>query len=158
MKKIIISASIQPSDDSVTAEGLQDMLRKLGLAHFPYCAEVELADLGDLELPKEVWIYISNDDSDPYQLVSEARDAGGEGVSEEYLEQMRSQGVCTEFFAEYPRAERYGAPAYSTDSDFAEGVVGLHGFRVPAEGLEVHSEDRGDDGCEGIWLKIALPA
>lgn len=158
MKKIIISASIKPSDDSVTVEDLQDMLRKLGSAHFPYYAEVELADMDDLELPKEVWIYISNDDSAPYQLASGPGDLDGEVIKDVELKQMRLHGVCTEFFAKYPRADRYGAPAYSTDSDFAEGVVGSHDFCVPAEGLEVHSDDRGDDGGEEIWLKIALPA
>jgi hypothetical protein len=159
MKKIIISASITPSDDSVTVEGLKDMLRKLGSACFPYCAEVELADMVEVKLPKAVWIYASNDDAAHYQMVSGPNDLAGEAISDEDIEQMRSEGICTEFVSVHPRTDRYGAPAYSTDPIFAEGVVGFHGFRVPNEdALEVSTTDRGDDGGEEIWLKIVLPA
>lgn len=155
MKRIMISAIVTPNDDSVTLENLQDGLRHLGSAYFTFAAEVELS--GTEGLAKEVWLYISSDDEEPYRQVAGPQETNGKALSGEEVDQLRTNGVCTEFRAEYPRADRYGAPTYATDEDFAAGVVGDHLFKVDADGLTVHAEDRGDDGCEQIWLKIALP-
>jgi len=155
MKKIIISAIVTPSDDSVTLENLTDTLRHLGSAYLAFGAEVELVEAK--ELTKEVWLYVSSDDAEPYMQVAGAGKTEGKALSDEEVDQLRTNGVCTEFRAEYPRADRYGAPLYANDEEFAAGVVGNHLFRVDVEGLTVFAEDRGDDGCEQIWLKVALP-
>ncbi len=158
MKKISISAVITPSDDAVTVQDLKRCLSHLGSVTFIFASEVETVDLEEMDLPNEVWVYVSGDDSEPYVKVSGPRQVDGEEIRDKELEFMRDKGVCIEFHAEYPSANRYGAPLHATDEDFAAGIVGEHGFKVPAEGLQVRSEDRGDDGGEEIWLKIALPA
>lgn len=155
MKKIILSAIVTPNDDSVTLENLEDVLRHLGSAYFTFGSEVEL--VGVEGLTKEAWLYISSDDSEPYIQVAGPCKTTGKALSEAEVDQLRANGVCTEFRAEYPRAGRYGAPMYANDDDFAAGVVGDHLFKVAADGLAVHAEDRGDDGCEQIWLKVVLP-
>ena len=155
MKKIMISAIVIPNDDSVTLENLKGAVQHLGSAYFTFAAEVELS--GTEGLAKEVWLYISSDDEEPYVQVAGPEVTSGEALSQEEADRLRTSGVCTEFRAEYPRADRYGAPPYATEEDFAAGVVGDHLFKVAADGLTVHAEDRGDDGCEQIWLKIALP-
>jgi hypothetical protein len=155
MKKIMICAIVTPNDDSVTLENLKDSLRHLGSAYFTFAAEVELSGIEGMT--KEVWLYVSSDDSEPYIQVVEANGTEGKALSGEEVDQLRANGVCTEFRAEYPRADQYGAPSYANDDDFAAGVVGNHLFKVSADGLTVRAEDRGDDGCEQIWLKIVLP-
>lgn len=156
MKKLIVSAVVTPNDDSITLESLQDMLRHLGSAYFTFGAEVELAGIsGPTE---DIWLYISSDDEEPYLQVACTGETEGEPLSSEETDDLRERGVCTEFRAEYPRADRYGAPLYANDEDFAAGVVGNHSFKVSADGLTVYAEDRGDDGAEQVWLKIALPA
>lgn len=155
MKKIIFSAIVTPSDDSVTMENLKDALKHLGSAYFTFEAEVELASSEGMA--KEVWLYASADPSEPYVKVSGPSETEGIEQEEAEMAELREQGVCVEFRAEYPRADRYGAPSYSTDDDFAAGVVGEHLFRVSAEDFTVITDDRGDDGAEQIWLKIVLP-
>jgi hypothetical protein len=155
MKKIIVSAVVTPNDDSITARNIEDAFRHMGSAYFTFTAEVELDGIEGLT--KEAWLYISSDDSEPYVQVSASGETKGEELSDEEVNQMRLVGVCAEFYAQYPRAERYGAPAYAGDDDFAAGVVGSHQFKVNVDGLAVYTEDRGDDGCEQIWLKIVLP-
>lgn len=156
MKKIMLSAIIQPSDDSVTLEKIKETLSGLGVAHFTFDAEVELADARDLT--KSVWVYVQADDSEPLLKVAECGETDGDELGQDELTELFQAGVCTEFRAEYPRADKYGAPSYANEDDFAAGLVGYHGFKVATKGFEVHAEDRGDDGSEEIWLKIALPA
>lgn len=155
MKKLIFSATVTPNDDEVTLDHLKDALQHLGSACFSYEAEVELASAKGLT--RAVWIYASCDDSEPYVQVSGPDETEGKTLSGDEADQLRATGVCTEFRAEYPRARKYGAPAYATGDDFAAGVVGIQGFKVNEEGLTVDAEDRLDDGGEQIWLKIALP-
>lgn len=155
MKKIIISASITPADDAVTLEDLQQALRHLGSTHFIYTAEVELASAENCT--QAVWLYVSADDSEPYLIVSELGDTEGQPVDGVEADRIRQDGVCTELYAQFPRADKYGAPAYSNDDEFAAGVVGSHGFRLDPNDFTVRAEDRGDDGCEEIWLKLMLP-
>ena len=156
MKKIMISAIVTPSDNSVTLKSIQDALRHHGSAYFTFGSEIELANSEGMS--GEVWLYVSSDDSEPYVKVSGPGEIEGTAVSDDDADRFRKEGVCTEFHAQYPRADKYGTPPYATDDDFAAGVVGDHLFKVAAEGLSVFAEDRGDDGGEGIWLKIALPA
>lgn len=155
MRKIIISAVVTPNDDSVTLESLQDGLRHLGSAYFTFTGEVELADSAGLT--KQVWLYVSSDDSEPYVQVSGPGETEGKSLYDDEVERLRANGVCIEFRAEYPRANKYGAPSYAGDEDFAAGVVGNHLFKVDAEGLSVQTQDRGDDGCEQFWLMLLLP-
>ena len=155
MKKIFINAIVTPHDDSITLKGIQDALKHLGAVHFNFESEVELADSEGLT--KEVWLYVPNDDSEPYIQVDGPGETEGLPLSEELAQGMRAHGVCVEFRAEYPNATRYGAPSYSTNDDFASCVVADHLFKVDVNGMEVSSEDRGDDGGEEIWLKLVLP-
>ncbi len=155
MKRIVISAVITPNDDSVTLESLRNTLRHLGSAYFIFGAEVELAEVE--EPVKEVWLYVSADDSEPYIQVTGPHITTGNALSRAKVDRLRSSGVCIEFHAQYPRSDRYGAPLYASDEDFAAGVVGNHSFKVHIDGLVVRAQDRGDDGCEQIWLKLAVP-
>ncbi len=155
MKLIIMSAIVAPNDQGVTLENLKDALRHMGTASFTFGAEVELSDIKGLT--KEVWLYVASDDSEPCIQVAGPGQVIGVALSEEEVDQLSEKGVCTEFRAEYPRADRYGAPVYVNDDDFAAGVVGNYGFRVSADGFTVHAKDRGDDGAEEIWLKILSP-
>ena len=158
MKRLAFSSVITLSDDSVTMDDLKRCLQHLGSAYFTFESEVVVVDTTALHLPRVEWIYISNDDSEPYLKVAGPQELQGQELSGDELDFIRENGVCVRFVAEYPRAERYGAPSYSTHDDFAAGIVGQHGFSVPADGLDVEATDRGDDGGEMIWLKIALPA
>ncbi len=155
MKKIMISAIVTPRDESVTLESLQDALRRLGSANFTFTAEVEASSIEGLT--REIWLYLSNDDEEPYIQVSGPGKTAGKGLSQREADELRAMGVCTEFRAEYPSSDKYGAPSYANDDEFAAGVVGEHLFKVNTDGLTVHAEDRGDDGCDQIWLKIVLP-
>lgn len=158
MKKIAISAVLTPTDDSITAEGILDILRKLGLCYTVFEGEVETVPEESLDLPREVWLYVPFDDEEPYLKVSASGSVEGEELSYVELEALRNQGVCMAFHADFPRASRYGVPHYAINEDYAACVAGFHGFKTPHEGLELSAKDRGDDGGEDIWLKIALPA
>lgn len=158
MKKIIISAVIIPTDDAVTVANLMETLRRLGSAYFTTAAQVEMVDVNEMELTKSVWIYIPSDDEESFEIVSGPGETDGDVVSAEDLETMRETGVCLEFNAEYPDSGKYGAPDFATEDVFAEGLIGEYGFRIPSEGLVVTTNDRGDDGSQQIWLKIAIPA
>lgn len=155
MKRIMISAIVTPNDDSVTAENLKEAIGHLGSAYFIFGAEVELSSSEGLT--KEAWLYLPSDDSEPYIQVGSPKETGGKTLSRDEVNRLRESSVCIEFRAEYPRAEKYGAPSYANDDDFAAGVVGDHLFKVTMDGLTVVAEDRGDDGAEQIWLKIVLP-
>lgn len=154
MKKIVIGAIILPNDDSITGRSLLDALKPFGSVRFSYDAAFTLASTDGLT--KEMWIYVSSDDSDSYVQVSAPGETEGKLLSEEEADQLQVDGVCTEFCAQYPRADRYGSPWYDSDNDFAAAVAGEH-FKVAADGLKVFTIDRGDDGPEEIWLKIVLP-
>ena len=159
MKKIVISFSMTPNDDDVTLDSLKDLLCKVGSTHFLATSEVEVVDISDIEVGKKVWVYVPNDDELPYVKVAKSGDTTGEELGDLELAALQKDGVCVSFNAEYPRADRYGAPSYATDDSFAEGIVGEHGFAVPSEnGLNVWTNDRGDDGGQEIWLEIMLPA
>lgn len=155
MKKIILGAIVTPNDDSVTQKNLKDALRHLGSTYFAFAAEVRVSEVEGMT--KEVWIYLPDDNSLPYIQVEETGKTEGKHLSEQEVDQLRTSGVCIEFRAEYPRANRYGVPWYACDDEFAAGVVGNHLFKVDSDGLTVHAIDRGDDGLEQIWLKIVLP-
>ena len=156
MKKIVISAVVTPNDDSVTLKNLEDALRHLGVVYFPFSEEFEMASSEGLT--KEIWLYISSDDEAPYVRVNGPDETEGEDISAELADEYRTNGVCVEFQAKYPRAERHGAPLSAHNNDFAAGVVGSHNFRVSIENFTVGAEDSRDDTAEQIWLKIALPA
>ncbi len=156
MKKIVFHAIVTPNDDAVTVENLKDTIRQLGSAYFTFEAEFETASTDGLT--KEAWVYVSADDSEPYIKVSGPGETEGEELSDDAADELRNVGVVIEFRAQYPRADRYGSPVYNNDEDFTKGVVGNHLFKVADEGFEVYAEDRGDDGSEQIWLKLALPA
>lgn len=157
MKKILISAIIRPHDATVTLHNLDACLARLGLTERIYGAEIELADAERPELTETTWVYVTSDVTEPYSRVRAPGDMEGEELAVEEVDRLQKQGLCVEFRAQYPRADRYGAPPYATNDVFAEGIVADHGFRVAEQGMEVHADDRGDDGGEEIWLKILSP-
>jgi hypothetical protein len=154
MKKIIITATVQV-DSVLTPEDLLAALSRMGKAELGYSAEV-----GVLPPPanhESLWVYVSSDDSEPYVKVSGPDETEGETIDRAELESLQQRGVCVAFYGQHPRSDKYGAPYYASDDVFAEGIVGEHGFNVSSNGLEVHAEDRGDDGAEQIWLNIHIP-
>lgn len=157
MKKIILSATIEPADDSVSADNLIDALRHLGKARILYAAEVGLAAI-DTSIPhEEVWVFVSQDEAEPYKHVNAPGECGGVNLSDDELDGLRRRGICVAFVAEYPNGAKYGSPSYASDDDFAAGIVGNHGFRIAPDMFTWHAVDRGDDGSETIWLKLLVP-
>lgn len=153
MKKFIVQLAISPATDSMTLDALRTQLKSLGEVQIDVLEEVNTATSLDPALNTAYWIFVSADEEDPYLLVSGACNSNGVEIPAEALKQLVEQGVCTEFYAEYPRADRYGAPRYASSDAVAEAVVSYH-FAVASEGLSVCCEDRGDDGVETIWLKV----
>lgn len=158
MRKIAFSGFILSDAENLTAAEVLKLLQGYGTVQTIFQSEVEVVNTAAMDLPNTAWIYISSDDSEGYRLVDGPKDSDGRELTEAEVIQLQKTAVCAEFHAEYPRADRYGAPSYATDETFAEGIVGEHGFRVPLEGFEVHANDCGDDTCEKLWLKLALPA
>lgn len=154
-KKISIQATVTVPE-SVDADDVISALRTLGTVAVDYCSAVEYKSSNDLT--RKVWVYVSADEDEPYVQVDEVFATQGKELSGYELQKLRSQGVCTKFYAKYPRADRYGEPIYAANEDAAAGVVAEHLFAVANLVFVVHAVDRGDDGVEEFWLCIAMPA
>jgi hypothetical protein len=154
---MILSAAITAKDDKLDMAAVMAALGPLGTVHVHSAEMFHAVDVEGMRLHREVWLYVSNDEDQPYAYASGAGEPAGEEVATADLELLRQKGVCILFHAEYANADKYGAPAYAGDDDFACGFAGLHGFKVPMQGLRVHASDRGDDGTAEVWLKIAVP-
>lgn len=157
MKKIVLGFELAPTDDSVTPDSIKEALAKLGNLSVFTQAEIVVEPV--LDVPqKEVVIYIHPDDEEPYLLVSGCGEIDGRELIPNEVETIGYHGICTKFYAEYPRPDRYGAPLYASNDVFAEAVVAAdHGFVVSYEGLEVQTQATGDDSSERIWLTIVIP-
>ena len=156
MKKIVLGFELVPTDDSVTLDSIKEALAKLGNLSFFTQAEIVIEPVLDVA-HKEVVIYVHPDDEEPYLLVSECGEDEGRELTPNEVETIGFHGICTKFYAEYPRPDRYGAPLYASNNAFAEAVVAAdHGFVVSYEGLEVNTRSSGDDSSERIWLTIVI--
>lgn len=155
MKKIIFSATLKPTDHKISIHQLENMLRKFGEVNITSEAEVDVINTGDKVFKQFTWIYASSDESEPYLKVPDSGDSEGVEISLDELNILQTKGVCVEFVAHHPRTDRYGSPHYCVDDEFAQGIVGSHGFSVTSNNFSVFTHDRGDDGGEEIWLKIA---
>lgn len=154
-KKISIQATVTvPS--SIVPDDVVSALRTLGTVAVDYCSAVEYKS--SKGLTRNVWVYVSSSSDEPYLQVEEAFATEGQEISDYEMQKLRSQGVCTKFYAKYPRADRYGAPTYAANDDAAAVVVSEHLFAVASLVFEVHAVDRRDDGGEELWLCIAMPA
>lgn len=154
-KKISIKASVTVPESVVTDDVLS-ALRTLGTVAVDYCSAVEYKS--SKGLPRNVWVYVSSDEDEPYLQVENAFAIEGPELSDYEMQKLRSQGVCKEFYAQYPRADRYSAPTYAANDDAAAVMVAEHLFAVCKEDFEVHAVDRDDDGGEELWLCISMPA
>ena len=125
--------------------------------------EIEIADKEPDASYKPVWIYVSPDEDDPYFLASledriDLSEAESDAeVSDELMNAIRKHGVCTELVGYYPRADRYGCPAYVADAMKGEALAAFHGFVVTNEQFVATGHDRGDDGAEQLWFKVMVP-
>lgn len=153
MKKFVIQLDLTPADHALHCEAIRAHLQQLGTAQFGVLEEVTTAPSSDPKLTRAYWVYVSADLEEPLMLVSGPKEIEGVEIPLDALQALMDQGVCTEFYAEHPRSDRYGAPRYASSESVAAAVVSEH-FLVAEEGLEVHCEDRGDDGAEEIWLKV----
>ncbi|MFK4131965.1 hypothetical protein ACI2KR_06675 [Pseudomonas luteola] len=154
MKKILISASFDAS--SLSLEEIKSCLEKLGVTQVVVEHEVNTVSSDGNDLPRHIWLHVS--DEGVFKVSNSGLFDFAE-LSADEVARLRSDGVCTEFFAYYPRAENYGVPAYVSSDDAAAVIACKYGFVVPDNGLhEVRSTDTRDDSAEEIWLKIALPA
>lgn len=152
MKKILMTFELSPTDESTTTADVEKLLDGLGSVSISQQAEIEIASAEGFGV--EQILYISGDESEPYQLVDEIGEREGEELSEEDISDLQSDGICVAFHAEYPRADQYGTPPYVFNDTHAEAEVAEHLFRVAEEGLSVSSEDRGDDSPAELWLTI----
>jgi hypothetical protein len=154
MKKIIVVLCVKPSNETATEEALVETLRQFGPCDRLYGAEVEVKDASTLK--ESIWLYASGQEDEPYLLVDQPWKSEGRELSGREVNLIREVGVCTAFYAEYPRADRYGSPIYTADDVFAEGEASNYGFPVAALGVEVWTRDRGDDGVADRWFRLAV--
>lgn len=155
-KKICVSALVTVPAN-VTTEELMNALRSLGVVEFSTVSSFIEAPAPAEDYPAHVWLYVSSDASEPYQRVRDAGDSQGVDIDDDTMAYLMHHGICTSFYAETPCIDKYGAPHFVAD-DYAAGAIAHdHGFKV-CPGLSVSHTDRGDDGSEDYWLRIALPA
>jgi hypothetical protein len=156
MKQLIINAIVNVADSEITEDDVKKALQQFGNVQFTYSSAVEMVE-NISPIAADYWIYISPDDSEPYSMVLSQGETDGTEVTDDFLEYLRTEGVCVEFYALYPRADRYGSPLYATNDIYAKGEIDTHGFKVLNDGFIANSIDNGDDSSEQIWLKIAVP-
>lgn len=156
MKKIVMAFTLTPTDDSVTEQSVREALRLLGTLQVISSDEVVVEEKTEA-MTRQVVLFVSADEDDPYQLVAGHGDRGGRDLTENEIESLRYFGVCTGFYGTYPDADKYGVPRFASDDVYAETIVAEHRFPVCSDGLDVQSEDSGDDGMEAIWLTISIP-
>ncbi len=153
-KKIVIRAVVTPANNVEAAAAIK-ALQALGTVEVDYCDVVDYSPVENRL--KETWLYISANEEDPYFLVDKPFEREGTEVSDYEIQNLRAKGVCTRMYAEYPRADRYGAPSYAASDEAAGLIVADHLFPVAEKSFEVLAKDRRDDGCEEFWLCIAMP-
>lgn len=157
-RKIILAVQLDPLDSSFTSGDVLGMLGRLGAVATVFESDTQYVHSEGLE--RLIWLCAPLDDDQSYAHVSGPGCIGGRHLSADAIAKMRDVGACVGFFAEYPRAYKYGAPPYAVagaGDTFAEGVAGKHLFKVDPRRFCAQSHDRDDDAPEQIWLQIALP-
>jgi len=154
MKKSIFTVQIDNS--TLDQEELVKALAQFGQPTVFLFDEIIVDEIPQ-ENTAEVIVYVSPDEDEPYLLVETVGDYTGQELTSTKLATLRFHGVCREFYAEYPRPDRYGAPLYASVDGYAEAEVAGHLFRVAQERFEIHSKSTGDDSSETIWLTIVVP-
>lgn len=155
MKKIVMAFALVQNDDSVSAEQIRDVLSKLGTLSVYAQDDIVVAPVKE-DATSTVSIFISPDEDVPYMLV-DGQESEGRELEDAEVENLRFHGICTEFFARYPRPDRYGAPLYAALDVYAESIVADHRFVVAQEDFTVHSVSSGDDSSECVWLTLSVP-
>lgn len=155
-KKICVNALVTVPA-TVSTEDLMSALRNLGVVEYSTVASFIEAPAPAQDYPAHAWLYVSSDESEPYQRVRDAGDSQGVDIDDDTMAYLRQHGICNSFYAETPCMEKYGAPHFVADDYAAGAIVFDHGFKV-IPSIAVSYTDRGDDGSESIWLRIALPA
>ena len=161
MKKIFFSGIVWPTNTFEAIE-LKKALQKFGIVQIDI-DEITVANEEPDESYKPIWIYVSPDEDEPYFLASledkiilSEAESDAE-ISDELMDAIRKHGVCTELVGYYPRADRYGYPAYVADAMKGEALAALHGFVVTNEQFVATGHDRRDDGGEQMWFKVMVP-
>ena len=153
-KKIVVKATVTVHP-GIEKDDVLSALRTLGTVSLDYCDSVEYKPAD--KLTKEVWVYSSSDEEQPYIQVASEFETEGSELSDYEVQNLRNFGVCTRLSAQYPRASRYGAPGYASSDDTAAIVVADNLFAVAERDFEVNARDRGDDGGDELWFCIAMP-
>jgi hypothetical protein len=163
MRKIAISAIIElpdsPLDNVVDVDRtvISALLEKMGAKSYSFLADISVSEYTKAELKSEaIWLYMPGEDEIAYIVSGPGEVECDKQLDENGYIALRESGVCTEFHAVFPRADKYGMPGYTDEDVFAEGVVSEYGFSVPKDGLRISAKDRGDDGCAEFWLKIVV--
>lgn len=157
-RKIILAVQLNPLDSSLTSGDVLGLLGRLGAVSTVFESDTQYVRSKGLD--RLIWLSTPSDASESYAHVAGPGCVGGHHLSADDIAEMRDVGTCVGFFAEYPRAYKYGAPPYAISGEgdtFAEGVAGKHLFKVDPGRFCAESHDRDDDGPEQIWLQIALP-
>lgn len=168
MKKILFNGVLQLRSAGVSCQQIHNAI-ELAIGEGMYgqaqieAVEITVADEEPDESYKPIWIYVSPDEDEPYFLASlegkiDLSEAESDAeISDELMNAIRKHGVCTELVGYYPRADRYGYPAYVADAMKGEALAAFHGFIVTNEQFVATGYDRGDDGAEQMWFKVMVP-
>lgn len=159
LNRIVIQACIEQSKGVIDTEALEAYIRSLGRTSFcTSVTEVKVMPIEKVsEMRNEVILMIPLNDDEPYTLVSKVNKYEGVEVDEDQLKFLQT-GVCVAMHIDYPRASRYGIPAYAGHTDHAEAFIANHGFHVTQSGIDLQLHDSNDDSQETVWLTIRTPS
>lgn len=119
---------------------------------------IGVSDTDLTTLTNEVWLF----DGDREGILSLVKDGDtsdhGRVLTDAELQALQTYGVCVEFKADHPSAEKYGSPVYAIYDAAAMAEASNYGFTVAKEGDFVASlNDTGDDASEQRWLRVRVP-
>ena len=158
MEKAFLTIVVANASTKDVVEHLRDLGRDV---QFEVLADgdfrVSETDLA--ALTNEVWLFRGND-TESLKLVADGETSDhGRVLSDGELRALQEYGVCVEFKAEHPSAERYGSPLYTIYDAAAMAYVSTFGFAVANEADFVTDfNDTGDDSTEQCWLRVCVPA
>lgn len=109
-------------------------------------------------LPNEFWLHEADVSTEQRLcVVAHGTDTTGRELTVEEMDVLKQYGVCVEFRAIFPDAQKYGSPLYAVHAEVAEAEASRYGFSIAGEDFVVNV-NAGDDGSEQRWLRIAMPA